>query len=656
MSGIVGIWNLDGKPVEREVLARMSATMAHRGPDGEEMWIKGPVGLGCQLLRVTPESEKETQPLVGASGAVVVFDGRLDNREELLASLKNSYRVSSASPDPDLVLAAYEAFGDRLPERLAGDFALGLFDPNRQQILLARDAIGIRPLYYHRTCETFLFASEIKALLAHPEVSVRPNDDVLAQHLLRGDKDHRGMTFFEGISSLLPAHTALLTSRGFVSRRYWYFDATQTIGLGSFEEYAEAFREHFDRAVRRRLRSAYPVAVSLSGGLDSSSIFCVAETLGRGSTGQCPRILGFSYTSLAGSPSDESAFLTEIERQYGVMISRLPIGSMGPLNGSRREVWHVEVPFLDEMWATTRAFHSTVQRHGARVLLTGHWADQLLFDQAYLVDRFYDFAWRELRTHLNEFPRWFTDCPGLDFRRRFIVDLVKYSLPGPLISLLRSLRLKPARPWYSRAFRKRARRGPLSTLPHGTKFPTAHARSLYEQARSSRQVMCMEWENKVASMHGLDATFPFLDRDLVSFLMRIPGEIQTYRGVPKVLLREGLRGVVPDAIARRTWKADFTYLINGGMARDYEHLVDQLRSGAMAMIAGYVNQDLMSAELKHAKDRLGGASADTAWSLSDLVGLEFWLQVFFGENNNGEKKISMSPEEWLRATAQGGTR
>jgi asparagine synthase (glutamine-hydrolysing) len=171
MSGIVGIWNLDGKPVEREVLARMSATMAHRGPDGEEMWIKGPVGLGCQLLRVTPESEKETQPLVDSSGAVVVFDGRLDNREELLESLKDSYQVSSSSPDPDLVLAAYEAFGDRLPERLAGDFAFGLFDPNRQQILLARDAIGIRPLYYCRTRDTFLFASEIKALLAHPEVS-----------------------------------------------------------------------------------------------------------------------------------------------------------------------------------------------------------------------------------------------------------------------------------------------------------------------------------------------------------------------------------------------------------------------------------------------------------------------------------------------------
>ncbi len=655
MSGIVGMWNLDGKPVEREVLARMSGTMAHRGLDGEEMWIEGPVGLACQLFRVTPESEKETQPLVNSSGTVLVFDGRLDNREELLASLRDSHQVSSSSPDPALVLAAYEAFGDRLPERLAGDFAFGLFDPNRQQILLARDAIGIRPLYYYRTRDTFLFASEIKAILAHPQVTSQPNDDILAQHLLRGDQDHRGMTFFQGVWNLLPAHTAICTPRSFVTRRYWDFEASRQTRLGSFQEYAEAFRELFERAVRRRIRSVYPVAVSLSGGLDSSSIFCLAETLARKSPDRYPRILGMSYSSPAGSPSDESAFLTEIERTYGVTISRLPISHVGLLNGSRKAVWHVEAPFLDEMWVTTRTFLSTVHRHGARVILTGHWADQLLFDQAYLVDRLHDLAWGEVRAHLNEFPRWFSDCDASDFRRRFFLDLVKYSLPSPLVSFLRSLRLKPNRPWYSRALQRRARRRQSTTLPSARAFPTAHARSLYEQARSSRHVLCMEWENKVAAMHGLEMAFPFLDRDLVSFLMRIPGEIQTWRGVPKVLLREGLRDVLPEAIARRTWKADFTHLVNEGMERDYAQAVDWLRHDAMVISQGYVSREVMIGELERVKNQLGGSSADAAWSLSDLLGLELWLQVFFGGNNNGQRS-STSPEGLPKATARGGTK
>jgi asparagine synthase (glutamine-hydrolysing) len=655
MSGIVAIWNLDGKPVEREVLARMSATMAHRGLDGEEVWIEGPVGFACQLSRVTPESEKETQPLVGPSGTVVVFDGRLDNREELLESLKDSYQVSSSSPDPDLVLAAYEAFGDRLPERLAGDFALGLFDPNRQRLLLARDAIGIRPLYYYRTRETFLFSSEIKALLAHPEVSTRPNDDVLALFLLGRHQETRGMTFFEGVQSLLPAHTAICSPQGSVIRRYWDFDPSPAIHLKSFAEYAEAFRDHFDRAVKRRLRSTYPVAVSLSGGLDSSSIFCLAETIKRQNTVAWPHILGASYTSPAGSPSDESGFLSEIERQYGVPIIRLPTSRGGVLNGSREAVWHVEAPFLDEMWNTTHAFLSTVRRQGARVVLTGHWADQLLFDQAYLIDLFYRLAWSEIAAHLTEFPRWFTDLNAGYFRKRFSMDLAKYSLPSPLVSLLRSLWLKSSRPWYAETLRRRARRYASTALPHVRPFPTAHARSLYEQSRSGRHVMCMEWNNKVATMHGLEMAIPFLDRDLVLFLMRIPGEIQTWGGVPKVLLREGLRDVLPEAIARRTWKADFTHLVNEGMERDFAQAVDWLRPDAMAISAGYVSRDVMSGELVRVKDRLGGSSADTAWSLSDLLGLELWLQVFFGENNSGQRS-STSPEGLPKATALGGTK
>ena len=253
------------------------------------------------------------------------------------------------------------------------------------------------------------------------------------------------MTFFGDVWSLLPAHAAMCTPERFITWRYWDLDATTLLHLGSFNEYAEAFRHHFDQAVERRMRSMYPVAVSLSGGLDSSSIFCLAETLSRRNPDRYPRIVGVSYTSPAGSPSDEAAFLAEIERQYGLTISRVPIVRRGPLKDSRQAVWHVEAPLLDEMWPTMQAFHATVHREGARVLLTGHWADQLLFDQAYLVDRFYDLAWGEIIAHLREFGRWFSGSDARHFRHRFFIDLIKYSLPGPLVSLIRSLRIKRGR-------------------------------------------------------------------------------------------------------------------------------------------------------------------------------------------------------------------
>lgn len=634
MSGILGIWNLDGRPVEQAVLAGMSATLAHRGPDGESLWMQGPVGLACQLFRVTPEALTETQPLAHASGPVLIFDGRLDNREELLASLEASPEIATDSPDPALVLAAYEAFGERFPERLNGDFALGLFDPNRRRLLLARDALGIRPLYYARTRDTFLFASEIKALLAHPQVSARPNDDQLAEFLLGGlARDNEGWTFFEGVRSLLPGYIAVLTPSGFVTQRYWDFEPTRRVHLSSFPEYVEAFRHYFEQAVRRRLRSAYPVAVSVSGGLDSSSIFCTAETLRRRAPERHPVILGMSYTSADGLPSDEKAFLLEIERDYGIRIERIPMAPAGLLNGSRGAVWHVEAPFLDEQWNTTHRFFSTIHRLGARVLLTGHWGDQMLFDQAYLVDVFRRLAWGKIRAHLREFGRWLTDADPRYFRQRFFLDLVKYHVPEALVPYLRRLRANNKdRPWYTEAFRKRSRRRPSKQAAMVGAFATAHARSLYEQARSSRHVLCMEWNNKVAAMHGIEIAFPFLDRDLLAFLMGIPGEIQTWKGVPKALLREGLRGVLPEAIALRNWKADFTHLVNEGIARDYPGLVRHLESDGMAVGLGYVKGEVIREELRQLEGRVQGPTCETAWSLSDLLGLELWLQVFCREH------------------------
>ena len=635
MSGIVGIWNLDGKPVEREVLARMSATMAHRGLDGEEMWIKGPVGLACQLLRVTPESEKETQPLVGPSGTVVVFDGRLDNREELLESLKDSYQVSSSSPDPDLVLAAYEAFGDRLPERLAGDFALGLFDRARQQLMLARDVMGIRPLYYGRIRETFLFGSEIKALLAHPDVSAKPNDDTLANFFLSNVRDPK-MTFFEGISSLPPAHMAFLTPDGLRTLRYWDFDSAACIRIGSFGEYAEGFHHLFEQAVRRRMRSANPIAVSVSGGLDSSSILCMGETLARREPGVLAP-LGISYTSPEGSPSDERGFLVDIENKYGSTIHRVPFGPAELVDGSKEAVWHLEVPWLDEQWENIRIFHHTIKRLGARVVLTGHWADQVLFPPGYLIDLFRCLEWRKIRTHLDEFGLWQTDTDPRFFSRGFFINFVKYHLPKALYPLVRRLRVKRNRPWYSKALHRCAFRHAWQQPVNGWAGPSVHATSLYEQVRSAHQVLCMEWNNKMASMHGLEMTYPFLDRDLLSFLMAIPGEVLTWNGVPKALLRTAMGDVLPEAIVHRRWKADFSHLVNETVKRDFHRLVQCLDHQGEAVKRGYVRGDVIIKNKEVLHGQLSGPTCEVAWRLSDLLGFELWLRVFFGESGTTER-------------------
>ncbi len=640
MSGIVGLWNREGRPVTHAQLTDLSATLAHRGPDGEGFWVQGPVGLACRLNRVTPEASTESQPLVHPSGPVLVFDGRLDNREELLATLGPSRGVYPDSPDPVFVLAAYAEFGDRFPELLLGDFALGLFDSTRQRLLLARDALGIRPLYYTRIRDAFLFASEIKALLAHPQVDARPNDDFLANFLIGNRQDLEGLTCFEGVFSVPPAHAAMVTPQGFVIRRYWDFDLTKKTWLGSFPEYAEAFRFHFEQAIRRRLRSAHPVAVSVSGGLDSSSIFCHAETLRRRRSAHYPVLLGLSYTSQDGSPSDESGFLLDIEREYGVTIERVK-GHAGLMNGAREQVWHVEAPLLDVQWNTTHPFMQTARNRGARTLLTGHWGDQMLFPPAYLIDLFYGLKWNQIRSHLREYSRWLTDVDPRTIRRHLFWGLVKYHVPDFVVPYWRKFRATRHHPWYSASFLNRACRRASNGSPRSKRVGSVHAQCLYEEARSGYHVQCLEWNNKIAATHGLETAFPFLDRDLIAFLMSIPGEMQTYKGVPKALLREAMRGVLPDAIIRRTWKADFTHLVNEGMAKDFSRLERCLQSDAVAVERGYLKGDVLRTALPLWQGRICGSNCQVAWHLSNVLGLELWLRTFFGGNAEEKKAFSL---------------
>ena len=203
--------------------------------------------------------------------------------------------------------------------------------------------------------------------------------------------------------------------------------------------------------------------------------------------------------------------------------------------------------------------------------------------------------------------------------------------------------------WYSKALHRQASRSAWNHNRNGWTPSSAHARSLYETARSTHHVLCMEWENKVASMHGLEMAFPFLDRDLISFLMAIPGEVLTPKGIPKGLLRAAMDGVLPEAIALRRGKADFTHLVNEAVERDFPRMVHCLESEGEAVKRGYVTWDVLKKSFDRLRGQVQGPTCEVAWSLSDLLGLELWLRVFFGKSGDGnegctEQSSGLEPE------------
>ena len=637
MSGIVGIWHLDGRPASNEELACLSTALSSRAVDGQEVWTQGSVGFAHQYLRITPESVDERQPFVAPSGAVVVFDGRLDNREELTLRMGGGPGPGEMSSDAALVSAAYERYTERFAEHLNGDFALALFDPHKQQLLLARDAIGVRPLYYCQLRNTFIFASEIKAILAHQEVDRRPNDDALADLLMPGDARSRDLTCFQGIFSLVPGHLGTITpTRRWTVRQHFTFDSSRSIRYKSFPEYAEAFRTLFEQAVRRRIRSAYPTAVSVSGGLDSSAILCVAANF-KNSGFSVPAPTGISLTYEDGSRADEKSLLSAIERQYGIEILRLPKASPGYLNGAKRLLWHVEVPWFDCQWNTNQQLFHRAQAGQNRMLLSGVFGDQMLFGQAYLLDLVHSLKWGKAMRDLREFGLWMTDVDPKEIRELFWPDLLRAYIPRPFRPFLRRIRAKTQADnyprWYSQPFRKRAMdRATVQTALQG-KFASKHAEECYGHAQSKYHLNVLEGSNKMCALYGLEPAYPFMDRDLISFVMAIPGEVVNWQGVPKGLFREAMKGVLPEAIRLRRWKADFTEFVNAGTAHEYHEIQSYFESSCLAIEFGYVDGDAVKQALEKMKPRVQNPNSDAVptWRVAALVSLELWLQVFFGK-------------------------
>lgn len=632
MSGIYGIFAFQ-RPVARQELEGMGKPLLHCGPDAEGVWLEESVGLGCRLLRVTPESAQEQQPLATGS-VVVVLDGRIDNREELIAGLAAT-GVHAQSPDPELVAAAYRAWGEQMPARLVGDFALALFDRERKSLLLARDPFGLRTLYYCQAGGALLFASQIKALLAHPDVSAAPDETSLANWFLHRRRFIGDATCFRDIHNLLPGHALLATCSGITARRYWDFDGVQPLQLRGFPEYAEAFRAAFQMAVKRRMRSRAPVTVWLSGGLDSSAIFCTGEVLRRQSKA-LPELVGLSLTYPEGTPSDEKLYLEAIERQYGSRIQRFHIADTGFFERLAEVIWHVEMPLVGNDWDSLLRKFQAAAELGSRVNLSGGFGDQVLVNTAYLADLTRKMRWGTVREHMREYPRWESDGDPTAFRRQYRNALLRSLLPERVLPWLRRMRpvsaeTNPLPAVFTPEFLQHA--DAAAAVESKKWHYSAHASHVCHMVRAKWYLNIIEWTVKVERMFSSTVAFPFLDRDLVCLLMSMPGEMVMKGGVPKGILRESLRDVLPAAIAGRAGKAGFTWLANRGVEREFPR-IQELFERPLSVEYGYLRRDKLESELTRLRAQAQRSTdSKAALQLMDLVGLELWLRAFFGKQN-----------------------
>lgn len=626
MSGIVGLYHLDGRPVDPALLTLMTDALAHRGPDGTGQWRDGPVGFGYRALYTTPESLHEKQPLLDATGNLcLVLDGRVDNRDDLRGALEAKGLHLRTDTDAELVLRAYECWGPESPARIIGDFAFAIWDRRERRLFCARDAIGIRPFYYHVAGDTFRFASELRQILIDPAVDREPNEGMIAEYLAERiiDKEE---TLFRGIYRLPPAHSLTIHSGCIRKQRYWNIDPALEIKHGSDQEYAEHFLDIFRESVRCRLRSHGPVGADLSGGLDSSSVVCMAQDLYRKGLAADHGFETFSMV-FPGLPCDESSFIQEVVDKWGVKSNRFCPEVVGAEFHVDRVLRDFDCPIYPN---GTMHFGCYSQAHakGMRVLLTGSGGDQWLQGNLWhLADLLSTFRLGEL-------------CRQLCSEK--VPEQVRQSFPllrGGFWPLVPSAARQAIR-WLLRRDQvpdwihpRLVRRAQLKTrLRKGAtpKFCRRYAADLlHKTLNGGRLVHVFECLDRSLSSFALEGRHPFHDRRLVEFALAIPEEQRRRAEQPKFVLRQAMRHLLPERIRQRLSKGAFDDFFAG-----------QLRSPSYQEIMGHLARARMdwvnSARVQDINDQLSGLCANGRkeqfahyFPLWLVLAIEVWYNALF---------------------------
>jgi asparagine synthase (glutamine-hydrolysing) len=537
MSAIAGVYSLDGRSADPAVLRRMGDAMAHRGPDCGAQWSSGAVGMTWRRMLTTPQSRLERQPLHDESGDLcLVLDGRIDNRVELSAEVLSAGIRLRDDTDAELILGAYRAWGPEFARRIVGEFAFALWDNARAEMLCARDALGERPLFYSFDGRSFAFASEIQPLFVQPGAEVAPNLTAFAV-CLTDYCSYGAETFYKGVFRLLPGHLLVANADGVRTRRYWDLDPGREVRYRDDADYAEHFAALFKQSVDCRLHSDPPVGALLSGGLDSSSIVCTARRL-------CSSSLEVFSLLLPGQ-LEEHARVRALSAEFGleaVSLDYRPTRCYDDIDRYRL--------YPDSFFAPTALMfaplYRAIKERGITVVLDGTGGDELLATGlSHLTDLFGAGRFRKLAAQL----RYDADYLSVPMRRLFVNLCVKPFVPPSVANMFRRLaaplRPEPMKPLV---------RSPLSEAAHGSERPNSKFRSradqsLYEEIMSGWNFTILREAMDVFSARfGLEMRRPFLDRRLVEFIFAIPDDQRWRDDQPRYVLRNAMRGVVPDAI------------------------------------------------------------------------------------------------------------
>ena len=554
MCGIAGILSLNTHFISTQRLKQMTDAIAHRGPDGENLWInpESTAGLGHRRLAIIDLSDAAIQPMFYLNRYTIVHNGEIYNYIELKEELQKEGYVFRSRSDTEVILAAYDQWQDECVDHFEGMFAFAIWDEKEKELFAARDRFGEKPFYYYSDNEKFIFGSEMKALWA-AGIERKSNLKMLFNFITIGYTDNPnqpGETFFENIFRLPPASCLKYSlHNGELSIfKYWDIDLDNINKNITDKEAIEQFQKLFFDSIKRRLRSDVSVGTSLSGGLDSSSVVAVAHLF----TSNDSPFTAFTATFPAFE-KDEFAFSKKIADKFGLQQFTTTVSANDLANGLEKFIYQQEEPFGSaSVYAQYKVFELAKQ-HSVKVLLDGQGADEILAGY----HKYYKWYWQELfhkRKLLKTGELRAAKKLGIkdSFGLKNIIASVFPDFASVILErqyLLNALRQEDLTKDFIRLQSKDAYYStPVHFNLNGVLYFNTCIHGLEELLR---------YADRNSMAHGREVRLPFLNHELVEFIFSLPSYYKIRNGWTKWLLRKTMEKDLPEEITWRKEKIGF---------------------------------------------------------------------------------------------------
>jgi len=605
MSGFVGILNLDGAPVDRALLEGLTRSLAFRGPDAQEVLCQGPIGFGHTLLQIAGGVELQKQPAQLDGRLWIVADARIDAREELIGKLKAKSQAAGAlslsSPDAELLLHAYDVWGEACAEHLLGDFSFAIWDAPRKRLFAARDHFGMKMFYYARTGKFFLFSNTLDCLRLHPEISDRLNELAIADFLMFESNQDMGTTTFADILRLPPAHCLLCTPECVLIRRFWKLPEVSPLYFKHRQECIDQFKEIFDSAVSDRMPGKN-AALLLSGGLDSPTVAISARRVAD-RRGFEPELKGFTLFHEKLIPHQEQHFAGLVGQALKIPIEYLPLDDSRLFDNYDDPHYRTPEPMHYAM-GFGKQNPIQVMSGFSRTSLTGFGGDPAL--ASFLLAHF-----RRLYK-ARQFGRMFGDTA------RFLASdgrLSRLYFWKRIRRLIPSAGNAAAPPWLNPDMVKRLDLKDRWQAIEGQACPNQSARPEgYEAMASTYWTINFQSFDAGETGFANEVCHPFFDLRAVKFLLALP--VLPWSS-DKEILRSAARGILPDAVRLRRKSPLITDPIAALLQRPESSWVDHFEPVSELLEYVYVKEIPKVFQM--------GSAIDALVCLRPLS-LNFWLQ------------------------------